>query len=396
MLNAPATIETEDLDTDVVDSGDLDLVEYFGEKEVRWFQASIRNSVVIEFANGFKRLLIKAPTGSGKSITCAITINSPELHRVLGIPQDRNLRVVFIAHTHRLLTQAERTFAEDSGVDVIFQSAFSPIPQKVIDEGIDLVVLDEAHHEAMMTIQRQLETIGDYPIIGMTATDERADGCVIKFQKIIEPLTREQAVEQGYLAPTRLHSIVDPTGTNKINVASAVFREYHNEMGQTMVFLKTIKECKAIHELLVSLGKSSVLITNQSERFVDETLESFSRGEIQFIVNCKKINEGVDTKGCTDVFLGRQYGSYPQLNQVIGRAARPDSDCNVWELINPLSGKNLDTTVVVGTPEMHRLLFSRGGSWHQKEFEYTAKVLTSEDASVNIGTPAIGGSRAFR
>ena len=70
------------------------------------------------------------------------------------------------------------------------------------------------------------------------------------------------------------------------------------------------------------------------------------------------------------MLLGRQFGSYPQLNQVIGRAARPDSDCNVWELVNPLSGRNLDTTVIVGTPEYHRLISKEGGQWVEREFDY--------------------------
>jgi len=99
-------------------------------------------------------------------------------------------------------------------------------------------------------------------------------------------------------------------------------------------------------------------------------LDQFSEGAVQFIVNCNKINEGVDVKGCTDVLLGRQFGSYAQLNQVIGRAARPDSPCNVWELINPLSARNLDTTVVVGTPEFHRLVGKEGGQWVERQFNY--------------------------
>ncbi len=78
--------------------------------------------------------------------------------------------------------------------------------------------------------------------------------------------------------------------------------------------------------------------------------------------------------GCTDVYLGRSYGSYPQLNQVIGRASRPDSECRVWELINPLSGRNLDTTVVVGTPERHRLISKRKGKWVQQDFDYVTQI----------------------
>ena len=361
-----------DQDEEVV-AGDFDLVEYFGEKEARWFQIAARNGTIANIAAGVKRILVKQPTGSGKTLTAGLTLDSAELRAVLNVPKTRNLRVLFIAHKHILLTQAERSFAVANGVDLIMQSCFSAIPKAVMDEGWDICMIDEAHHEAMSTIQYMLDQLGDFPIVGYTATDERADGCVIKFEVIIEPITREQAVAEGYLAETRLHSIVDPTSTNKVGIISDVLSEFVEEMGQTMAFFKTVKEATAIHEYLLSLGKVSVLISKQSEAFLQVTLEKFDRGEVQFIVNCNKINEGVDAKGCTDVILGRGYGSYPQLNQVIGRAARPDSPCNVWELVNPLSANNLDTTVIVGTPEMHRLLFKRAGKWVREEFDYTTK-----------------------
>lgn len=359
---------------DIVSDKEIDVDLYYGEKAMRWYQIASVNESIELIRLGFRRILIKQPTGTGKTITITFTLNDPRLHQALGVPIGRRMRVLFVAHTHRLLTQAERTFAEENGVDVIFQSAFSPIPQHVIDEGIDIIVIDEAHHEAMMTIQRQLMIMGDYPIIGLTATDERADGCVIKFQRIVEPITREQAVSEGFLAPTKLHSIVDPTTKSKVGIICDVLDHYADQMGQTMMFVKTVKEAEAVNQHLINLGYKSILIAKQSERVVDQILDNFSSGEdIQFLVNCKKINEGVDVKGCTDVFLGRQFGSYPQLNQVIGRAARPDSECNVWELINPLSGTNKDTTVIVGTPESHRLIYQRKGRWLENEFDYVSR-----------------------
>lgn len=222
----------------------------------------------------------------------------------------------------------------------------------------------------MSTIQYHLDKLGDKPIIGLTATPDRADGCLIKFDIIVNPISREQAVAEGYLAPTHIHTFVDVPSKEKTVVLTDILENYAHEMGQTMVFVKTKKEVSAITNVLTTLGYDAVGVLTMSEKELNTTLERFSAGEVQFIVNCNKINEGVDVKGCTDVLLGRQFGSYPQLNQVIGRAARPDSECNVWELINPLSGRNLDTTVVVGTPESHRLVSKEGGEWIERQFDY--------------------------
>lgn len=343
--------------------------EFFGEKPLRWYQVAARNATIQALAEGQKRILIVLPTGAGKTITVACTMGVPEILHALKIT-GRRLRVLFVAHKHRLLTQAEQTFATENNVELIIQSMFSDIPQEVIERGWDLCVLDEAHHEACSSFQYQLEKLGDFPIVGLTATPDRADGCLIKFDIIINPISRDQAVEEGFLARTKIHSFVDAPTREKVEVLGDIFNSYAHQMGQTMVFVKTKKEVTAITTMLQSLGYEAVGVLTQSEKELDRLLNDFSAGRVQFIVNCNKINEGVDVVGCTDVVLGRQYGSYSQLNQVIGRAARPDSECNVWELINPLSGRNMDTTVIVGTPEYHRLVSKEQGEWVEREFNY--------------------------
>lgn len=369
----------------------LDDVELYGEKAVRWYQFATRSQTVHGFVTlGYKRILVALPTGAGKTLTTGIIFNDPELRKFLGLSNvidkktgtyKRKMRILFIAHKHRLLSQADRTFAHDNGVELILQSAFSDIPADVLEKGWDLTVLDEAHHEAMSTLQYKLEDmtmnskskLGFIPMVGLTATYDRADGLMIKFDMIVEPISREQAVAEGWLAPTNLYSFVDPTMSNdKVQILTAILKDYHHLMGRTMVFVKTKAEVAVITDFLIGMGKRAIGITNMSEKQLDNVLTQFSNGEWDFIVNCNKINEGVDVAGCDSVLLGRTYGSYPQLNQVIGRAARPDSECNVFELVNPLSVNNLDTTVVTGTPEKHLLIFKKGGVWIEKEFDYTA------------------------
>lgn len=346
--------------------------EYYGEKELRWYQIAAINAVAAYLLEGFLRICINLPTGAGKTLTLAASLSHPDIRKALNVKGKRKLRVLFVAHNYRLLTQADETFVAESNVEVIQQSMFSKIPDDVMKDGWDVCVLDECHHEGCLTFQYMLDQLGDIPIIGLTATTDRADGCLIKFQKIIAPITREEAVKQGFLAPTRINSFIDSTKRDKTSIVKDIIDNYGHEFGRTMVFLRTKQEVRNINQYLNELGYDSVAILDQSPTEVDTILNAFSNGTIQFIVNCNKINEGVDVKGCTDVLLGRQFGSYPQLNQVIGRAARPDSVCNVWELINPISGKNLDTTIIVGTPEKHRLFDKRNHVWHENVFDYVS------------------------
>lgn len=355
-----------------MDHSTIDVTEYYGEQELRWYQVAAINAVCAYLLEGFLRICINLPTGAGKTVTLAASLSRSDIRKALNVTGNRKLRVLFVAHNHRLLTQGEETFIADSNVEVISQSMFSPITADVMEKGWDVCVLDECHHEGCLTFQYMLNNLGDIPIIGLTATIDRADGCLIKFQKTIAPITREEAVEQGFLAKTKIHSFVDSSKRDKTNIVKDIIENFGSDFGQTMVFMRTKKEVRDINQYLNESGYNSVAILEQSKDEVNTLLNAFSAGQIQFLANCNKINEGVDVKGCTDVLLGRQFGSYPQINQVIGRAARPDSECNVWELINPVSGKNLDTTIIVGTPEQHRLLYKKSSVWNEKSFDYVS------------------------
>lgn len=364
-------LEGEDASEENTTVGDAELDVLYGDKRVRWYQVAAVHGVENALEMGVMRILIVQPTGCGKTLTSGLVFSSDRVRKALGIKDDRKLRLLFIAHKHRLLTQAEQTYAAASNVTFIPHSAFQDLPD---DCEWDIACIDEAHHEAMATIQYRLDKLGRKPIIGLTATPDRADGCLIKFEEIINPISREEAVAQGYLAQTYLNSIVDTPAADKVPVTKMIINEFLEEFGQTMMFFRTKKEVREIADFLASKGKKVCAIIAQSDTALDTLLNDFSDGKVQFLINCNKINEGVDVKGCTDVFLGRSYGSYPQLNQVIGRASRPDSDCRVWELVNPLSGRNLDTTVVVGTPERHRLISKRRGKWVQQDFDYVTKM----------------------
>ncbi len=344
--------------------------EMFGKVEARWYQVATLHAVEDALERKVNRILVHQPTGCGKTLTSGLIFSSDRVRRSLGITSDRPLRLLFIAHKHRLLSQAEETYASASNVEFIPQSAFRRLDD---DLEWDVACIDEAHHEAMTSIQYQLEKLGDRPIIGLTATPDRADGMLIKFEEIICPISREQAVNEGWLAPTFLNSVIDTPKPNKTDALKRLIYEYGHEMGQTMMFVRTKVEVREVTHYLQKLNYEAYSILNQSEREVNDLLNRFSDGQVQFLINCNKINEGVDVKMCSTVILGRQFGSYPQLNQVIGRASRPDSDCNVWELINPLSGRNLDTTVVVGTPERHRLISTVKGQYVEHEFDYVSQ-----------------------
>lgn len=373
----------------------IDEVVLYGAKEARWYQIAARNETVHAFIyEGAQRICVCLPTGAGKTLTSGIIFNSPALRHWLGLSNEvddnggfiEKLRILFVSHKHRLLTQAEETFAVSEGVELICQSVFSDIPKHVVEQGWHLTVIDEFHHEGASSYQYKLEQltksmkskVGFIPLIGLTATWKRADGLLVKFDRIVQPISREQAVQEGFLAPTDLFSFVDPTRGNKVKFLGDIFTDFHDEFGRGLVFVKTKEEVEQIANHLNKLGRRTAAVTNMSNKSLNTVLDQYSVGEWDWVVNCNKISEGVDVKNCECVVIGRQVGSYPMLNQMIGRAARPDSVCRVVELINPFNDRNLDTTVVVGTPREHQLIYKRGGQWKRRKFEYTSDLIDND------------------
>lgn len=369
---------------------------YFGDKKARWYQIASMHQVEDAFVNQkAQRVCLVSPTGSGKSNMSGMICNSPIIRKFCGVSNEldsndqykEKLRVLFVAHRDRLLQQAIVTYAAANGVELITQSCFSKIPSDVLEKGWHLTVMDEGHHESTTSNQYQLENytknrptkLGFVPLLAMTATPDRADGMLIKFDVIVNAISREQAVAEGWLAETYLYSFVDPTNrANKVPMLTDIFEHYHHEMGRGIAFVATKVEALELTENIRRVtGKRVFNAVDVSDITLNKALDDFSLGQWDFIVNCGKLGEGVDVKGCESVILGESVNSFPKLSQIVGRASRADCDCRVYEMVNPLK-LNLDTTVIVGEPKCHKLIYKRSGKWVEREFDYST--LTPDDS----------------
>lgn len=333
----------------------IDLTSSKKEKEDRDYQIRTADEAVNSLKT-FKKINIISPTGTGKTYISVLISKHENLREVLGIKKNKKIKILFLAHMHHLLFQAQKVYMEEPNVEVILQSVFQPVPKEVIQNGWDLCFMDESHHEPIMSIQEQLPYIMHKPIIGFTATPRRSDNLLLKFEKEIYSISREEAVARGFIAETDLHTVMDLSGVNKFEITSILLKKFHEEMNRCIIFMRTKKEALSINKYLEGLNRSSVSLSdNMSGTEVTKALSAFSNGKLDFIVNCGKINEGIDVSGCDNVILAKEYLSIGQMNQNIGRAARPDSDCNVWQL-SPLNKKSLDARDIVGKPKSHRLI----------------------------------------
>ena len=85
----------------------------YGTKETRQYQQTAVNRFHIALENGFKRILAVAPTGAGKTYQSGLISSHPHTRSLLNIPENRKIKVLFIAHLDRLLRQATKEFSKE-------------------------------------------------------------------------------------------------------------------------------------------------------------------------------------------------------------------------------------------------------------------------------------------
>ena len=340
-------------------------------KTPRFYQANTTNELADALIENHKRIAIVGPTGCGKTLIGKLVCLSIRVRQAMGLSEDvvygrKKLRVLYIANKHRLIRQAQEEYAENSTIELIPQSAMSRIPDDVLEKGWDVCVIDECHHEAMNSIQKLLDSITNRPIIGLTADDKRGDGVLIKFSKVIVSISEYEAAMRGFIEKAGINTILDTGPRNKVKLAMDIISRYHRHMGNTIVFFRTEAEVNKAYTLMRRMGLSvGKLGSKNNEADMDRQLERLSAGEIQFLVNCQKIGEGVDTPNVTDVVLAINFKSHAQKKQFIGRSIRPDSPCAVWDFMNPLK-RSIESKAVVGATKYERLIYCHKGEWFEK------------------------------
>ena len=330
----------------------------------RDYQIKAANDAVTAIIGEARRTLLVSPTGSGKNHMTALILSNQRLRNYFGVADGEDLRVMYFAHKHELLQQGELEIGSVPGVKLITQSIFSDIPPEVLAEGWHFSIHDEAHHEPMMSFQEKLGYISDAQMLGLTATPERADKFSLKFDVVIVAISREEAVRLGYLAPATVHSVVDMGAMDKPELLGELVDGYGDRMERTLIYMKTKEQLYNVHRRLLAKGYRSVALVDVTKKQRDEIKRQFEDGELDFVVNCQMLDEGVDFKGVKGVIIGRGVQSGPLLNQIIGRAARIDEpECHIWQFVDPLKD-NLDACSIVGRDVDHHLYYIRGGAWH--------------------------------
>lgn len=317
--------------------------------ELRPYQNKAIDETERKFEEGFKRPLIVAPTGAGKT-----TIGGEIVRRAV----ERGERVLWIAHRKELIDQAVerlRLFGLNPGV---IMAGRKPAPQLQVQVAsiqtisrrenaahrISLIFVDEAHHIHSTSYKSELALFPDAHVIGLTATPWRLDGKGLSdlFDSHVIAATPHELMTLGYLSPLRAYKVkqVADKGVHvrggefvahefqeaAIQINADVVRIWREKADgkRTIVFATSVEHSKRLVELFRESGVIAEHVdgkTPKNER--DAIVARFRSGETTLLSNVAIATEGFDCPEIECVSIIRPTLSRAMHLQMIGRGLRP-------------------------------------------------------------------------
>jgi hypothetical protein len=222
------------------------------------------------------------------------------------------VRVGWVALRRNLLQQAEAE-NRSRGIDVDpirFRSMFERDPPT----DLDLLVLDEGHHDAASSMAHLHNVIRPRWILGLTPTPFRTDRVQLCFDRTVRDAGIRQLIRDGYLSPFDHYSLPEWD----VDLLAERYCSEPSRWGQSVVFFHSVAECVAFRRLLAARGVACDVVTGTSDR--EGQLAAFHRGELQVLANCLVLTEGFDDPALRTAWV-RPSGGGPTV-QMAGRALR--------------------------------------------------------------------------
>lgn len=335
--------------------------------ELRPYQVDVIAKLEQAIAAGKRKILLVAPTGSGKTVIMAAVIDAVVAKRQ---------RALLIAHRREIISHTSRKLFDREIRHGIIQSGFAPRPLEAVQVAsiqtlrvralssdalrlppAELLIIDETHHARADTYQKVINAYPHAVLIGLTATPCRGDGRGLGniFEVMIECPQVAALTSQGYLVRSRVYAPVNPNLTG-VTVRNGDYAENelahlmdraklvgdivthwhrHAERRATIVYATSVAHSVHIRD---ELRRSNVLAehidgsTPTEER--DRILAQLARGDVEVVCNCMVLTEGFDCPDVGCLVLARPTKSLGLYRQMIGRGLRsaPDKmDCVILD-----------------------------------------------------------------
>lgn len=325
---------------------------------LRGYQRRAIEELRARFVDGYTRLLLVLPTGGGKTKTACALLDTAQ--RVRG------RKCLWLVHRRELVDQASAALSEVGvrhGVILAGRRTRSDLPMQVASvqtltargeapDGMDVVVVDEAHHATNATYRAIL---GCYPnvelVLGLTATPERGDGTALGdagFDGLVVgasvldlvDLWRATGGREG-LVPCRVRA---PKASQDARAADPAELTARLVLAgkRPVVFARDVADaeriCAGANDRLRGTMVENAVVCVDGKIPKDirrERLARLADGCARAVVNVLVLTEGWDLPVMDTVVLASNVSVWAAWLQKIGRGMRPapgKSSCEVYDL----------------------------------------------------------------
>ncbi len=328
--------------------------------EPREYQLEAIDRIADAMGRGKKRVLLQAPTGSGKTI-----ISSNIMQRAVN----KGSQALFLADRRKLVEQKSEKLTIHGVPHGILMSGYSPdhaapiqvasiqsLWERAVKDKYwrlphaDLIIIDEAHKSLGTRYERLVtELYPDSWLIGMTATPIRSDGRGLGdlYDELVQVRSVLELQREGFLVGTRYYAPSKPdlknvrvskhTGDyNEEDLARAmeedvvlvgdILKHYrqHAADRKAVVFCSSVKHSVFVANMFNKAGIPAEHIDGGTYHIERHRIyEDIRSGRTQVITNCQVLTEGWDEPSISACILARPTKSLGMYLQMAGRVLRP-------------------------------------------------------------------------
>ncbi len=210
----------------------------------------------------------------------------------------------------------------------------------------NLIIIDEAHHSASQVYIRVLQHFSRARVIGLTATDRRADGQALPFEVCSYRKGIREGIEDGYLVPIRGRRII----IDSINLTKVKTKE-SGDFDENALDDEMVKGASAICDVILAdyafdkailffPGCSSARLTSEllnrnydgCSVYVDgkivgnerrKLISAFRSGDARYLCNVGIATEGFNVPDVSVIGMASPTLSKSAYVQRAGRGTRP-------------------------------------------------------------------------
>ena len=191
------------------------------------------------------------------------------------------------------------------------------------------IMIDEAHAYGALSYEKICEIFPDAKVIGLSATPFRSNKFSFGlFDKVSYTISMGELISLGFLTPPKVEviSLKDMDSTpDRIALSYKIWWERERKRGLvTVVYFPTTEIAKAALTAYTQDKTVSVRYVDgkMNSEPVKKVIEDAKAGLVDIIVNCQKLETGVDIPNIGAVIMPYECNSVVRYMQRVGRALR--------------------------------------------------------------------------